>query len=92
MDRFRPSNRPAAVVITAVSVAAYPVGVTYLPTEPLREPARHAEVVPLDPLKAFPKGLGIEHASAFLPPPNPVERAAVVSYPPPVTATQGVPP
>ena len=91
MDRFRPNDKPAAVVLTAVSIAAYPVGVAYLPTQPPGETSRYAEAVSLDPARGFPRGLGIEHATAFLPPPKPVERAGVVSYPPPA-ATQAMPP
>jgi len=82
MGRLRPSDNPAAVALMALSIVAYPVGVAYLPTEPPREPSRYAEVVPLEPASAFPQGLGIGHATAFLPPPKPVESAAAFSYRP----------
>ena len=77
MPRRRPSDKPAAV---ALSIAAIPVGVLYLPTELPPEPPHRVEAASLDLGPAFPKGLGIEHATVFLPPPKPVEKA-IVTFP-----------
>ncbi len=53
MDRFRPPEKTAAVVLTALSFAPFTTGVAYLPTEPVREPSRYAEMMPLDIGSAF---------------------------------------
>ena len=77
MAHRRPLDKPTAVALTTMSLAACPVGVLYLPTELPPESSRHVEVVPLDLGPAFPQGLGIEHATGFLPPSKPVDKAAV---------------